>query len=78
MRVCQLYGRLTYVKRTTIYIEEEVHLALQKLSSYRVSFSEHIRRALDRYIRDMGTEPVSNESTEDVDGSVEGESNDNL
>jgi predicted DNA-binding protein len=41
------------MKQTTVYLEEETHDRLMKISDKRTTFSEHIRRAVDEYLEKM-------------------------
>ena len=38
------------MKRTNIYLEDRQKAALEKLATDRISFTEHVRRAIDEYL----------------------------
>jgi predicted transcriptional regulator len=46
-------------KHTTIYLEQEQDAALKELATKQVSYSEHIRRAIDEYLARMNGETAA-------------------
>jgi metal-responsive CopG/Arc/MetJ family transcriptional regulator len=55
------------MNRTSIFLTEDQQKALEKLATERVNVSEHIRRAIDEYLRKQrarNTNPGEPSSTE--------------
>lgn len=42
------------MKRTNIYLEDRQKAALETLATDRITFTEHVRRAIDAYLKKHG------------------------
>jgi len=47
------------MKRTQIYLTQEQIDGLKNLANERVNFSEHVRRAVDKYLAGQKPEPAT-------------------
>ena len=47
------------MKRTQVYLTQEQIDSLKNLANERVNFSEHVRRAVDKYLASQESEPAN-------------------